>query len=267
MRRSELLFESDGRPTSRFAMFLRDAGIPGDDLLSIDASLQARFFQKDAAGAPRERWQLQEVEVACPRPRLMRHLRLCGFVDATIPQGWEYKRAGWPGALLPRASVRLQDLIDAWQSGVRWTENVVFGGKRPLQASETSIVGYLATELDMMRSVWFSKLMPDDMRALPLRLIDAPMKPPLKEGGPEVRPNTEDTVLHWLDTDNPEPGSMLLSSGAPYGMAQDEAFAMLLIPRGHTVETFGHAAPADMAVEILVREVAGCVNRIRRARA
>ena len=265
MRRSELLFDSGNRPTERFAMFLHDVQIPGGDLVSIDSALQNRFFQKDAAGAPRERWQLQEVEVACPRPRLLRHLRLCGFVDATIPQQWNYKRAGWPGALLPRATVRLQDLIDAWTAGVRWTENIVFGGKRPLQATETSVVGYLASELDMMHSVWDFTKMPDDLRALPVTFVDAPMKPPLKEGGPEVRPNTEDTIVHWLRSD-PEPGSMLVSSGAPYGMAQDEAFAMLLAPRGHTVETFGHSCPTDLPIENLMREVAGCVNRIRRAR-
>ncbi len=247
-------------------MFLHDVQIPGSNIAEIDAALQARFFQKGPNNQPLERWELQEVEVACPRPRLLRHLRLCGFVDATIPQQWNYKRAGWPGALLPRASVRLQDLIDAWSAGVRWTENVVFGGKRPLQATETSVVGYLATEFDMMRAVWHFTKMPDDLRALPVTLIDAPMKPPLKEGGPEIRPNTEDVVVHWLDTENPEPGSMLLSSGAPYGMAQDEAFAMLLQPRGHTVETFGHAAPADMPIENFMREVAGAVNRARRAR-
>ena len=58
---------------------------------------------------------------------------------------------------------------------------------------------------------------------------------------------------------------MLVSSGAPYGMAQDEAFWMILAPHKHTVETFGHAAP-EFPVETLMREVAGCVHRIRRAR-
>ena len=90
------------------------------------------------------------------------------------------------------------------------------------------------------------------------------MKPPAKEGGPPVRPTTEDTVLEWLKS-NPKPGPVLLSSGAPYGMAMDEAFWMLLEPHGFTVETFGHAAP-DLPIENLMREVAGTVNRIRRAR-
>lgn len=97
-----------------------------------------------------------------------------------------------------------------------------------------------------------------DVRAI---FIDAPMKPAPKEGGQPVRPNTEDTILHWLETEKPEPGSMLVSSGAPYGMAQDEAFQALLGPLGFSIETFGHVAP-NLPIENFMREVAGCVNRI-----
>lgn len=304
MRRSFLLFGSNDRPTEAFAAFMHDVGVPGEDLFSIDVALQKRFFQKSHDGQPLERWELREVEVYCPIDRIKQHLASCGFLNATEPQGLVYTRAGWPGALLPRAIVRLYDLIDAWQGGVRWTETIVFGGKRPLQADKESVSAAFSvlgqdlpfpdyldrpmdgwefdkaidayrrsspfprqgvhTELDMMRWLWCQVDMPLDLRLLPTIFVDAPMKSPMKEGGPPSRPTTEDTITEWLKSD-PVPGCLLLSSGAPYGMAQDEAFWMLLERHGHTVETFGHAAP-DLPIENLMREVAGTVNRIRKAR-
>lgn len=293
MRRSQLLFQADMRPTNPFASFLQDIQIPGDDLATIDGALQARFFQKGPDGRPLERWELKEVEVSCPLGRTKNHLGACGFFHQTFPNDIQYKRASWPGALVTRATVRLQDLIQAWRAGVRWNETIVFGGKRPLQFQKESIVqccqalGIDTTgdkrldpiqsswtginpqvELDMMRFLWSAAsivdILPPELFALPTIFVNAPMKPPFKEGGPPERPTTEDTIQEWLKT-SPESGSLLLSSGAPYGMAQDEAFWLLLEPHGFTVETFGHAAP-DLPIETFMREVAGCVNRIKKAR-
>jgi len=258
---------------------MRDVGVPGYNLRSIDEALQLRFFQKKPDGTPAERWELKEVEVACPRDKIREHLRRCGFVDKTTPMEKQYDYAAWPGALMVRAVGRLQDLEDVWGQDVEWGKTIVFGGKRPLQANKEGFGQYVSllnilpteglsllwneispqTELDMMRFVWEGSIFFHNAV-----FVDAPMKPPLKEGGPPVRPTTEDTVNEWLKS-NPKPGSVLLSSGAPYGMAMDEAFWMLLEPHGFTVETFGHPAP-DLPIENFIREVAGCVNRIRRAR-
>lgn len=289
MRRSFLLFGSDNRPTEAFAAFLRDVQVPGNDLASTDTALQARFFQKDTeTGLPLERWELKEVEVSCPLDHFRQHLAACGFLNETKPSAKHYTCAVWPGALVTRAVARLADLVGAWNSGVRWQEIVVLGGKRPLQQDKESYEQCCRalnspiedmstrsfwenlnpqTELAMMRFLWsgFEKWHPKFGSELKtVTFVDAPMKPPAKEGGPPVRPSTEDTVREWLWT-NPKPGSVLLSSGAPYSMAQDEAFWTLLEPHGFTVETFGHAAP-DLPIENFMREVAGCVNRIRKAR-
>lgn len=285
MRRSSLLFGSDNRPTEAFAAFLHDVQVPGDGLVSVDTALQKRFFQKGPDGSPLERWELKEVEMRCPKERILQHLAACGFFAGTQPERMVYDRAAWPGALVIRAAARLQDLFDACKHGVRWLETIVFGGKRPLQPDkesfekccETLDIGGAElvaarmwwedinpqTELDMMKWILRVSTLPDYFPET--IFIDAPMKPPIKEGGPPVRPSTEDTIQTWLQN-NPTPGSMLLSSGAPYGMAQDEAFWMLLEPHGHTVETFGHEAPADLPIENFMREVAGCVSRIRKAR-
>lgn len=299
MQLSSLLFDERCFPTAQFKAFLRAISVPGDDLRYIDDSLQERFFPKNDAGQPKERWELSSLEVGCSRNEFRRHLAACGFMLFTEPEGMEYSRVAWPGALVTRAAVRLADLIGAWNSGVRWQETIVFGGKRPLQPLKEGIINCCRSlgivveehtqareyvrlwdslnpqdELDMMRFLWQAASLeqpypgalslPTELRGLPVVFVDAPMKPPAKVGGPPIRPTTEDTIKEWLK-DSPTPGSMLLSSGAPYGMAQDEAFWMLLGSLGHTVETFGHAAP-DLPPENFMREVAGCVHRIRKAR-
>lgn len=286
MRRSLQLFGYDNLPTPAFAAFMRDVQIPGHNLRTIDNALQDRFFQRGPDGQPLERWELEKVEVQCPPDRIRQHLAACGFINETRP-GWKsYTYAAWPGALVVRATARLADLVNAWQNGVRWEQTIVFGGQRPLQPDKESyeacykVLGIEGaeleaarnwwgqinpqTELDMMKWVWRNTILPDGFAGAETIFVDAPMKPPVKEGGSPVRPTTEDTILEWLRC-GIAPGSLLLSSGAPYGMAQDEAFWMLLEHHGFTVETFGHAAP-DLPIQNLMREVAGCVNRVRKTR-
>lgn len=291
MRRSSLLFGLDNRPTVLFATFLRDMQIPGDDLPSIDVALQTRFFQKNPDGTPKERWELDGLNIECSTNRIRWGLAVCGFLNEIKPSNQSYTYAAWPGALVIRAIVRLNDLVRVWENGVRWEKTIVFGGKRPLQTDKENYEACCKaltvspedgtahslwqsinpqTELDMMRWLWLNFGHPirgkdqELFSSAQVVFVDTPMKPPLKEGGSPIRPNTEDTIQEWL-RNNPKPGSVLLSSGAPYGMAQDEAFWTLLEPHGFTVETFGHAAP-DLPTEVFMRKIAGCVNRIRRAR-
>lgn len=284
MRRSALLFDPSNCPTPAFSIFLKDISVPGDDLISIDEALQKRFFQKGPNGQPLERWELKEVETKCPQELIMNHLKNCGFVEETLPDDDQFDYAAWPGALAPRAAVRFCDLLNGWLVPVLWKETIAFGGKRPLQPEKESFAKccdalniphedkYASlwsqlnpqTELDIMKFLWAAAIVQNDYSIPPVLFIDAPMKPPIKEGGLPVRPNTEDTIHEWLRS-NPAPGSILLSSGAPYGMAQDETFWKLLGPLGFTVETFGHAAP-DLPIETFMREVAGCVHQIRAAR-
>lgn len=138
MRRSDLLFDENEKPTALFAKFLRDIGIPGDDLTSVRYALQARFFQKKADGSPAERWELKEVQVNCPQEKIMQHLAACGFIAASEPTSLNYAYAAWPGALLLRATARLNDLVQAWRGGTCWQELIVFGGKRALHQEKES---------------------------------------------------------------------------------------------------------------------------------
>lgn len=294
-RRSALLFSGD-KPTSQFADFMREIGIPGENLVEINAALQARFFQKNPDGSQKERWELEKVQVNCPIEHIKEHLASCGFINETKPSDKVYGYAVWPGGLVTRASVRLDNLLSVWRDGVRWEQTIVLGGKRELQKDREDYMNCCKaihmdpkvmfacrwrhlnpqTEIDMMRWLWDCVEIPPELKERPTVFVDAPMKPVFdKDGNPvidpktnkqrEDRPTTEDTVQYWLETSKPKPSSVLLSSGAPYGMAQEKALQMLLEPYGFTVETFGHAAP-DLPIENFMREVAGCVNRICRAR-
>jgi hypothetical protein len=278
MRRSGLLFYNTV-PTVDFADFLRLVGIPGKNLYEIDEALQVRFFQKNGDGNPKERWELDSVSVPCTEADVRNFLRPLGFIEYSLPSRDQYKYGAWPGALLPRAATRLHDLATTWHDHNTGLEQlVVFGGKRPIvpDKENPSIARQLtfvwkdrfesfdsvATELDLMKWLWCNMELPEGLRALPTTFVDAPMK---TVDGKEVRPNTEDTINCWLET-KPVEGSILVSSGAPYGMAQDEAFASLCEPHGFTVETFGHECPANLSIELLMREVAGTVNRIAKSK-
>lgn len=289
MRTSALLFTENGHPMERFARVLKSLQIPGTDLQSIDAAFQARFFQKKAGtNEPLERWDLEKVVVECPEHLLRQQLGDVGFIHKTFPTQKTYEYAAWPGALVTRAAGRFLDLIEAWKSGVRWNQTIVFGGKRTLNPEKENVDQCLQaivlesdeeyarnswkginpeTELDMMTWMWHVIDMPPELRRMGATFVDAPMKPPASPEGKPVRPNTEDTILTWLNGEPaPKPGSILVSSGAPYGMAQNEAFWMLLGDKGFTIETFGHCVPSGLGLEVLLREVAGTVNRIRKAR-
>lgn len=283
MRRSANLFQN-GRPTERFARFLKDIKIGGGTLPEINAALQAAFVPKKDDGQAVERWNLPKLLETFPEHAIREHLGALGFLYKTTPQKTHYRRAGWPGAKVIRAGARLLDLVEAFKAGVRWDELIVFTGDRPLDTDETFLKARESvndtspwggtddwdwehtntTEGSMMASLWLMCNMPSEMRAIPIRYVNAPMKPNPKGGDP-IRPNSEDPVHLWLKQHEPDPGSMLFSSGAPYGAAQDEAMWMILGPLGHEIETFGHAVPPQLGLEVLLREVAGTVYRINRA--
>lgn len=277
MRRSILLFNNTV-PTEQFQDFLNMVGIPGANIWEIDTALQDRFFQKNGDGTPKERWELSSVSVPCTETEVRNALVPLGFIARSVPQKHFYRYSAWPGALLPRAATRLSDLARAWHEyGTKFEQLVVFGGKRPIlpDKENPAIARQLpfmwqdrfesfdsvVTELDLMKWLWCNMELPEGLRAVPTTFVDAPMK---EVHGKPVRPNTEDTINCWLAT-KPVEGSILVSSGAPYGMAQDEAFASLCEPHGFTVETFGHECP-DLPLENIMREVAGTVNRIAKSK-
>lgn len=282
MRHSDYLFDAANRPTVCLQNLLADLEITATNLAELNTVLQKRYVQKNADGTAVERWKQPEVESPA-EGRVKYGLTGCGFIHRCNPSESRYDRAGLPGALAVRAGARLLDLVDAWKAGVRWKETVIFTGARPLEpeketfsacciaialedfaAAEPSFAT-VTTEAEMLEWMWDNVNMPADLRETPVEIIDSCMKPPTKEGGPMIRPSTEDPLDLWLTT-NPTPGSMLISSGNPYGPGQTETFYRIAGPKGYTFECFGHEAPDTLKLGALLGEFARYVYSVAKTR-
>jgi hypothetical protein len=273
--RSFTLFDRDNRPTADLLTALAALGIGATTLPDIDDALQFKFFQK-AGQKPLERWELKPIDGLPDVATVRSLLSPLGFITQTEPRKRQYLYAVWPGALLPRVGVRLQDLIRVWEAGVRWDVTVVHAGKRALMPDKESPViskqlGFttsdaityptdVQTEFDQMG--WLYRNMsnlPVGLQKTDWQFINCPPNG-------DKRPSTEDVTRHWLK-DQPKPGSLLVSSGAPYGMAQGFAFDLFMSEDdGWTIDVFGHEAPTTLTSELFCRELAGSVNRLRKIR-
>ncbi len=288
MRRLDWLFHSNNSPTKGFSALLEAIKVPGDTLADIDAALQARFFPKTAAGTNVERWQLPPVDVGgCSLEDFRHHLANIEYWKATKPPMQRYIYGAVPGAAAVRVVARMNDLITAWDQGVRWEETVLFGGERPLDEkidglaklqeaapiaafneSQYSRLGdeLPKTEYGLMRLCWdvFCEVgrVPPDLSLTQTTFVNAPMKPGKTPDAPKQRPQTEDPLIEWLANDDPEPGSMLVSCGTPYATSMSIAFESVLGRVGFSeIDFFGHGTPETLGPEVIMREIAGAVHR------
>jgi len=289
MRRSNWLFHSNDSPTKGFSALLEAIKVPGDTLADIDAALQARFFPKTAAGTNVERWQLPPVDVGgCSLEDFQRHLATIEYWNATKPTMQRYIYGAVPGAAAVRVVGRMDDLITAWDQGVRWEETLLFGGERPLDEKIDGLVKFQEafavfggfdpadfsrlgdefpkTEWGMMRLCWdvLHRMgrVPRDLFEIRTVFVNAPMKPGKTPDAPLQRPQTEDPLIEWLANDDPEPGSMLVSCGTPYATSMSIAFESVLGRVGFSeIDFFGHGTPETLGPEVIMREIAGAVHR------
>lgn len=289
MRRSSWLFHSNNSPTKGFSALLEAIKVPADTLDGIDAALQERFFPKTAAGTNVERWQLPPVDVGgCSLEDFRRHLANIEYWKATKPPMQRYIYGAVPGAAAVRVVGRMDDLITAWDQGVRWEETVLFGGERPLDekidglpklqeafapfgtfdVSQFSRLGddLPKTEYGLMQLCWnvLSEIgrLPAALFETKTTFVNAPMKQGKTPDAPKQRPQTEDPLVEWLANDDPEPGSMLVSCGTPYATSMSIAFESVLGRVGFSeIDFFGHGTPETLGPEVIMREIAGAVHR------
>ncbi|NGX51295.1 MAG: hypothetical protein K1060chlam2_01160, partial [Chlamydiae bacterium] len=123
------------------------------------------------------------------------------------------------GALYLSVEKRIAHLVDEYSRGVRFDVVVFLTGQRPLHPEKEA--NFSGTETDMMVEVWSTFPMPEELRALPLMVVDAP---PLPERG---RPTTESTLYAWLEA-APNPGSCLFISSQPFVNYQDAIIKFVL---------------------------------------
>ncbi len=104
------------------------------------------------------------------------------------------------------------------------------------------------TETAMIHMVFEQSIVPDAWHDIPIIFIDTPQK---EERGTWVRPNTIDTIYHWLST-QPSPGLVLAISEQPSIGYQDTLLRRFL-PASFTIETIGPALSASQnKPEILI---------------
>lgn len=196
-----------------------------------------------------ERWNFEE-RFMDKEEELLQGLENLGIFDERRASQTYYDYAIVPGSLYDSIKTRIEFLVEEWNRGVRFETVVFLTGKRKVHPEKESaeVLGCsLETETDVMRLVWKQTKMPDELRNLPLMIIDA--EPfPFRE-----RPNTLATILAFL-AENPKPGSCLVVSNQPYIAYQHEVFVALM-PKVFTIESVGAAGGRNTPLSVLMDTV------------
>lgn len=177
------------------------------------------------------------------REELYPVLEKMGIFDAHWAQKSHYDYAIVLGALKSAVESRMQHLISEWERGVRFDKVVFLTGQRPLHPTKEESLVHLKNETAMMLHVWNALEMPEEMREVPLTVIDAP---PLPLRG---RPTTESTVYAWLEME-PEPGVALMVSNQPY-VGYQQAVLQVLLPH-FMIEGVGAEGGRTLPLSILM---------------
>ena len=255
-QKKEVMVDAQGKVCDSMLELLKLTGVEHDGtLVSIVKATQAQWLRKPG----QERWDIVEQDWA-QRDVKNNLFKKMGIIDEIKPASKEYAYALLMGATVSRVKMRLQSLIDVWNDGVRFNEVVILSGARPLIDSELQECAQNypdalpATEADMMKLVYAHAIMSEDMRQVPLFVIDVPMLETVD--GTLRLPTTGDTVDLWLKS-NPVPCKCLVVSNQPYVFYQDSV-AKGFLPQTFTVESFGQA-DVNSGIGIHLDNLARCL--------
>lgn len=173
----------------------------------IISATQKHWLRK----AGQERWELAELS-AEKKLFVLDWAEKQGLFKSWEPSQKSYHNALILGATTPRMQMRLDYLKELWLQGLRFNEIVWLTGDRPLDKRVDSLIDRCNTEAEAARILWEETDLPEDMRRVPVIFIAVPMK---IEGSSLKRPNTEDTIVAWLET-IPHPCSALFISDQPF---------------------------------------------------
>lgn len=193
-----------------------------------------------------ERWTFQDW-MEDKRGTILPLLEKLGYFEKKEAQESSYQYGVVLGSLHASVKRRIAFLIKEWERGVRFDSIVFLTGQRKLHPEKEPFEN-LETETEMMVWTWKNAQMPDELRALPLTIIDA--KPhPFRE-----RPNTLITVQTWL-SQKPLPGKCLVVSCQPYLNYQYQILRMVL-PEEFSIEIVGPEGGKQNPLSILLDTVA-----------
>lgn len=203
------------------------------------AEAHLKWYQKG------DRWTFED-RYEERRDEILPLLEALGYFEAKEASKTHYDYAVVLGALHAAVQKRIDHLIAEYNRGVRFDTIVFLTGMRPVHPEKE--MGFTGTETTVMIQVWNTTPMSEELRTLPLIIIDAL---PLPQQG---RPTTESTLLAWLE-ENPKPGSCLFFSSQPHVICQDTIIRYVL-PSSFEIETIGPEGGRNLPLAVLLDTIA-----------
>lgn len=229
-------------------------------LTDIVQQTQQQWLRKPGA----ERWDIESMTFQ-NEAKIKDIFSSLGLIQEIKPSQNQYTYLLLLGALFGTMQKRFEYAIALWKSGVRFESIVLLGSARPAVADQgENVSAFLAlsgketienipsTEAEMLQFIYQQSDMPQEMRELPVCMIDVPMLP--KSDGSMRRPTTADTIEWWLKT-NPKTGICLAISNQPYVWYQQSVLKTLL-PVEYSVETVGASGNSDISVMLMLDTIA-----------
>jgi len=179
-----------------------ELGIPKESDLIIET--QKRWLRNQGL----ERWEMNELSLEQKR-FVLKWAKDQGLYAPWEPILTKYDKGIILGCSTSLMKSRLQTLIDLWNEGVLIHEIVWLTGDRPLDPRVDGLIDRCKTESEAAHIIWQEANLPQEMKNLPVVFIEVPVKSDGK------RPNTQDTVVAWLNTLK-KPCSALFVSDQPF---------------------------------------------------
>ena len=197
-----------------------------------------------------ERWEQTEL-LPDQRQFVLNWAREQGFFQTWKPATNTYDKALILGATASRMQTRLDYLAQLWNEGVRFNEIVWLTGDRPLDSRVDGMTELCQNESQAARLIWEKANLPEDMRHLSVLFVAVPMKG-------QLRPNTQDTLIAWLNT-KPTPCKALFISDQPFCGYQFAVIRsslpdeFLFDVAGKGVDSLNHPAAAAITLDSIAR--------------
>ena len=271
--RSLYVLDSKGNPSLALLDLLYATDIQHDGTLA--GIIKATQRTQDKGGWLRtpgkERWEVKEIFPE-KRAQLMIIFDKLSVIQEIRPTRIYYDCAIIFGDTVHSIRSSLKYLVELWKKGVRFGCIVVLVGQRPLDPGLESpkilldknntmlpfkhdwqLTGDLpTTETGAAKLIFAQSRLPAEWDNLSIMFVDTPMQP--TKTGKLRRPNTQDSILCWLETD-PKPDSILAISNQPLVHYRDTVFRCS-ISKAFSLETVGKATCLQERMTVLLDNMA-----------
>ncbi len=255
------LIDQHNQPTPSLLELLKETDSPhAGTFESITQATQ--LWLRPAA---KERWQVSNDSTENKKTRLLKLFENLCLVQKVEPLKKSYTYAILFGSTLDDVRDRLSHLITLWDEGIHFNSLIILASERPLDTTLENQENLLnnnyqglsskktwhfnghfpTTESEMIKFVFEQAETPAAWNNIPHVFINTPLQ---KTNLNELRrPNTEDTIIHWLKEYNPQPGSILAISNQPF-IGYQNAVLQKNIPQTFSIETVGSAYHSNESI-------------------